>query len=35
MSGKNLVLGLLTDMLSTNQIARFFKYEYLKNRLTI
>ena len=35
MSGKNLVLGFLTEMLSANQIARFFKFEYLKNRLTI
>ena len=35
MSGKILVLGLLTEMLSANQIARFLKFEYLKNRLTI
>jgi len=34
MSGKNLVLELCPKMLSTNQIAGFFKPEYLWNRMT-
>ena len=35
MSVKNLVLELWPKMLSANQIARFFKFEYLQNRLTV
>ncbi len=35
MSGKNLVLELKPEKLSANQIARFFNFEYLKNRLTV
>ena len=33
MSRKTLVLELWTEMLSANLIARFFKFEYLKNHL--
>ena len=35
MFGKNLVLDLWPKMVLTNQIARFFKFEYLKNGLTV
>ena len=34
MSGKNLVLELCPKRLSANQIAGFFKLEYLWNRMT-
>ena len=34
MFGKNLVLELCSKMLSANQIAGFFKLEYLRNRMT-
>ena len=34
MFGKNLVLELCSKMLSANQIAGFFKLEYLWNRMT-
>ena len=35
MSGKILVLNLWPKMLSANQIARFFKFEYLQNLFTV
>ena len=35
MFSKNLVLDLWPKMVLTNQIARFFKFEYLKNGLTV
>ena len=35
MFGKNPVLDLWPKMLLTNQIARFFRFEYLKNGLTV
>ena len=35
MSGENGVLELWPKTVSSNQIARFFKFEYLKNGLTV